>query len=513
MRRIALALLALLAVACTASKSSPEGASKSLFVFYNNDNIGYLEPCGCRVSPVGGMHRRWNAMRSYPQGQRLFVDAGNMLFKSTAAADYLAPQWYEQAVGVIEAYNMLGADAAAPGETDFALGVKKFQELAKKADFPFLAANVFWRGKPELFLKDSLIVEKAGKKIGIFGVVDPSMNFPAELEIRDPFEASRKAVEKLKSRGAEMIVALSHSGYDNDLKLAEKIRGIDLIVGAHSQSLLQKPDKVGETTIVQLSSQGQMLGLLEYSLDAFPRKITASTVAELDAGFDNTPNGEANPMKNLMAVTNLRMTEANRKLDERLWQAHEGVSVGYETFLSCRDCHETQAHFQEGKNHAAAFLTLLSFRQEKNLDCVKCHSVGLGEKGGFRSMKDAFLDANNNPVDLEEIRKHAGSAFPEPDTEYRKNVSRIRPDVAHWIEALKKAGVKKSFVSVQCETCHGTLPGHPFAQAEGAGFKKVVSQTCVQCHTPSQMPAWYDSRGKLKLDVFGSALKSVSCPR
>lgn len=505
-------LLPLALVACSPGKTLPTGSEKRIRVFYNNDNIAYLEPCGCRVSPIGGMDRRWNAMKAYPDESRVFVDAGNLLFKSSQATEFLAPQWYEQAVGVVEAYNLLGADAVAPGVTDFALGVTKFQELAKQARFPFLSSNLYWKGTGKLFLPESVMIERYGKKIGIFGLFQPSLPLPPELEARDPVAHGKAMVSKLRSAGADMVIALSHQGYDNDVALAKAVPGIDLLVGAHSQSLLQNPDTVGSTLIVQLSNQGQMLGMVEYEASSLPARRTEFEVAELDNNFNDAPRGMANPMKSLLAVTNLRMTEANRRLDERIWAAHQGKDAGYQTFLSCRDCHGKQAQFQEGKLHSAAFLTLMAKKQEHNLDCVKCHSVGLGLPGGFRTVKDAFQDESGMPVALDRVRALAGAAaFPAEGTDYRKNPAQIRPDVAKWIDAMKKAGVKKSFVSVQCESCHGARPGHPFAADGSAG--KVAANLCLQCHTKEQMPGWYDPKGKVKPAALSAAMKEVACPR
>lgn len=503
---------ALLLVSCSQGKTVPTGSGKKIQVFYNNDNFAYLEPCGCRVSPIGGMDRRWNAMKAYPDESRVFVDAGNMLFKSTQSTEFLAPQWYEQAVGVVEAYNLLGADAVTPGATDFALGVPKFQELIKTARFPFISSNLYWKGTAKRFLAESVMIERQGKKIGIFGVFHPSLPLPDELEAKDPLGHARAMIAKLKAQGADMVVALSHQGYQHDVQLAKSAPGIDLLVGAHSQSLLQNPDSEGATLIVQLSNQGQMLGMVEYEASSLPKKRTNFVVAELNNEFNDSPQGMANPMKGLVAVTNLRMGEANRKLDERIWAAHKGVAGGYQTLLSCRDCHGKQSDFQDGQRHSASFLTLMAKKKEFNLDCVKCHSVGLGEPGGFKSIGDAFLDESGQPVSLKKIRSIAGKDFPAPETDYRKNPGKIRPDVARWIDALKKAEVKKAFVSVQCESCHGPKPGHPFDDS-GYSATRVAANACLQCHTKEQMPAWYDGQGKLKGDAMNDAMKAVACPK
>jgi 2',3'-cyclic-nucleotide 2'-phosphodiesterase (5'-nucleotidase family) len=192
---LALVWAGIFLTACSSGKALNSGHGDKIRIFYNNDNFAYLEPCGCRISPIGGMDRRWNAMKAYPDESRVFVDAGNLLFKSTSTTEYLAPQWYEEAVGVIEAYNLLGADAVEVGSMEFALGVKKFEALAKQAKFPFISSNIYWKGTNKPFLKDSVIVERYGKKIGIFGVYSPSLPLPGELEARDPIGHAKAEVE------------------------------------------------------------------------------------------------------------------------------------------------------------------------------------------------------------------------------------------------------------------------------------------------------------------------------
>jgi hypothetical protein len=498
--------------ACTAGTKAPEDSTRKIRVYYNNDNIAYLEPCGCRVSPIGGMDRRCIAMRSFPDDARVFVDAGNLLFKSAKASEFLEPQWYEQALGVIEAYNLLGADAVEVGETEFSLGLEKFQELAEKAKFPFISANIYRKGETKTLLRDSVLVRRQGKKIGIFGLFGLGLELPEGLEARDPTEAARRMVKRLREDGADMVIALSHQGYDADVALAKAVPGIDLIVGAHSQSLLQKPDQQGDTLIVQLSNQGQMLGMVEYEAASLPRKRTDFVVSELNSEFNEGPRGQANPMKNLVAVTNLRIREANRNLEEKIWADREkrASETGFDTSIGCRECHAEQAAFHDGKPHSAAFLTLLAANKHFNLDCLKCHSVGMGERGGFESVADAFRDSAGMPVSLDKIRKAAGSGFPKPGVSYRASPARTLADVAHWNAALKKSGVRKSFVSVQCETCHGNLGGHPFNDSHPA---KVAISTCVRCHTREQAPTWYGKSGQLLQGKAEAALEKMTCPR
>jgi hypothetical protein len=508
----ALCLAQLALAGCTTGAKPAADEGRRIRVFYNNDNFAYLETCGCRVSPIGGMDRRWNAMKAYPDDTRVFLDAGNLLFKSATASEFLAPQWYEQASGVIEAYNLLGADAVEVGETEFALGVAKFRELAAQAKFPFISANLFEKAGGKPFLRDSVMLHRQGKKIGVFGLFGRGLQLPPELEARDPIAAAKTMVERLRKDGADMVIALTHEGYDADVQLARRVPGIDLIVGGHSQSLLQHPYEEGKTLLVQLSNEGQMLGMVEYAAADLPRTRTGFVVAELNNEFDEGPKGLANPMKNLVAVTNLRIQETNRALDQKIWadQAKRLPAGGFETFLSCRDCHAKQADFHLGKAHSAAFLTLMQKHKERNLDCVKCHSVGLGQTGGFESMADAFRDASGQPVPLDKIRQAAGAGFPKNDVSYRDNLHRARADAERWTASLLKAGVRKAFVGVQCENCHGALPGHPFRDVHPTAVRIT---SCVQCHTPEQAPGWYGKDGNLLEDKAQAALESMRCPR
>ena len=84
------------------------------------------------------------------------------------------------------------------------------------------------------------------------------------------FQAPQPAVEKflprLREEGAEIIVALSHLGLGGDVQLARSVRGIDVIVGGHSQNCMKSAEKVGDTLIVQAGAHGSDLGRLDLTL-------------------------------------------------------------------------------------------------------------------------------------------------------------------------------------------------------------------------------------------------------
>ena len=86
------------------------------------------------------------------------------------------------------------------------------------------------------------MIERGGRKIGFVGYLTPetiwTANVPAGLVLEDEIEALTREVGKLKAEGINIIVAIGHSGYLTDQKLAAEVPDVDIIVGAHSHSFL-----------------------------------------------------------------------------------------------------------------------------------------------------------------------------------------------------------------------------------------------------------------------------------
>ncbi|GHU88664.1 5'-nucleotidase [Clostridia bacterium] len=119
--------------------------------------------------------------------------------------------------------------------------------------------------------KDWTIIEKNGVKIALFGIMGKEADSYAPesgLYFKDPVKRSREIVKEIKADGrADMIVCLSHSGLNlgepdksEDEILAAKVPDIDLILSAHTHTMLEKPRVVGKTTIVACESYLKYVG-------------------------------------------------------------------------------------------------------------------------------------------------------------------------------------------------------------------------------------------------------------
>jgi 2',3'-cyclic-nucleotide 2'-phosphodiesterase (5'-nucleotidase family) len=215
------------------------------------------------MSRIAELVRRIRATEPYV----VLLDAGDFTF-GTAFFSYYGGR------AEIECMNAIGYDAAAVGNHELDRGPKALLDLSKRADFPFMSANLLWRkgGEPVfqpyvyLEVRDVSIALLALTAGDIHGRVRPSAVAP--LTSKNPIETAQELVPELR-KSATVVIVLSHIGIDEDKKLAEEVPGIDLIVGGDSHTLLEKPVKVqgpgaaGPTYIVQAGSLCRYLGRVD----------------------------------------------------------------------------------------------------------------------------------------------------------------------------------------------------------------------------------------------------------
>ena len=120
------------------------------------------------------------------------------------------------------------------------------------------------------------MIERGGRKIGFVGYLTPetiwTANVPAGLVLEDEIEALTREVGKLKAEGINIIVAIGHSGYLTDQKLAAEVPDVDIIVGAHSHSFLFTVNSISPNP-----SNNKIEGMLDIFLRDkrhFPRTLS-----------------------------------------------------------------------------------------------------------------------------------------------------------------------------------------------------------------------------------------------
>jgi 5'-nucleotidase / UDP-sugar diphosphatase len=212
----------------------------------------------------------------------------------------------------------MGYDAVAAGNHEYDYGPDKLGEIirssASNGEIPTLLAGnaVFDLKDPaddnyeKLFsdklLARKLVLSKDGIKFGIFSLlgedaerVAPNAS-PVTFAKRTKF--AKKMVKELQNEGCEVIICISHSGIEKDKKgewsgedteLARKVKGLDLIVGGHSHSRLDKPLIINGIPIVQTGEFGQNLGKASFLYDGKTLRLESYELIAID---DSLPGDE-----------------------------------------------------------------------------------------------------------------------------------------------------------------------------------------------------------------------------
>ena len=269
------ALMALLVAAAAlflAGRRSPE---TRLVILHVNDTHSQLEPVrsGALAGMGGSLERA-----AFVDSIRAAVGEDHVLLLH--AGDFSqGTSYFTEFRGRVEdqVLNALHYDAVTLGNHEFDNGIEDLGARLASLEMPVVVCNYdfspFEAGK---YIKPYVIVEKAGKKIGIVGVLCGLKDMVAgDIANRIPeFEmipTVQRYVDEIRP-ACDLVIALTHIGYTEhnpgditDPILVSRTRGIDLVVGGHSHSFLDKPDYVKNldgrrVPIVQAGWKGVRMG-------------------------------------------------------------------------------------------------------------------------------------------------------------------------------------------------------------------------------------------------------------
>ena len=213
---------------------------------------------------VGGMDRlktMIDMVRAERPNNTLFFDGGD-----TWQGSYTS--YMTQGEDMVRVMNALGTDAMT-AHWEFTWGTDRVQELIEKLEFDFLAGNVRDTDWEEPVFESISYFERGGVKVGVIGqafpytpVANPRYKIPSwSFGIRE--ENVQASVEEARANGAELVVLLSHNGFDVDRKLASRVSGIDVVLTGHTHDALPATVKVGKTLLVASGSHGKFLSRLD----------------------------------------------------------------------------------------------------------------------------------------------------------------------------------------------------------------------------------------------------------
>ncbi|CAB0040152.1 unnamed protein product [Trichogramma brassicae] len=162
-----------------------------------------------------------------------------------AGDNYQGTLWFNLFKGnaTVEFMNKFPHDAMAIGNHDFDDGVSGLVYFLERFNAPVVAANIDTSEEPSMqgLYRNSTIIERSGKKIGIIGVIHEltwTMSQSGKVKFLDSAESINREATKLKKQGIDIIIVLSHVGLKTDRKLARNCPDVDVIVGGHSHTFL-----------------------------------------------------------------------------------------------------------------------------------------------------------------------------------------------------------------------------------------------------------------------------------
>jgi len=253
--------------------------SEHLCIMHTNDVHSHIEPFPNNHSKypgMGGVAKRAqliNKIRS-EVAHTLLLDAGDM-FQGTPYFNYYGGELE------FKLMNAMKYDAATIGNHDFDNGVDGLAKQVTNAKFKLLSANYNFENTPMKGLTEPYHIFNKGKfKIGVFGLgielnglVDPKMY--GKTDYNDPILEAQNQVQFLrKNKACNLIICLSHLGLEyntnkaSDRVLAKQCPEIDIILGGHTHTFLEKPieiySNIGKTTYIsQVGWAGVKLGRID----------------------------------------------------------------------------------------------------------------------------------------------------------------------------------------------------------------------------------------------------------
>ncbi len=271
-----------------AEASLPEKAELYFTILHTNDEHSALIPHAPAVDylpgeenpTIGGYARLGTALQELrakkgAEGEPvLLLSAGD--FIGGTAFSWLALRGMASELSI---KHELAYDVVALGNHEFDYGTAVLADYLQAAGYPaahsqtvILASNaqgpadhpLVQRG---LYRETHLLKLDNGLKVGFFSLLGSDAlavaPYTEPLEFSDPFETAQRLVTELRAQGASLVVALTHAGDRKDRALAQKVPGIDLIVGGHTHTPLETPLRKAGTIIVRADPYLASLGVLE----------------------------------------------------------------------------------------------------------------------------------------------------------------------------------------------------------------------------------------------------------
>jgi 5'-nucleotidase/UDP-sugar diphosphatase len=168
--------------------------------------------------------------------------------------------------------NDMAVSAMCIGNHEFDYGRENLRDLMALADFPVISANVTEEAANAPFAEGFVWLEAGDERVLVIGLTTPetpTSTAPRNvvgLEFGDPAAAAEAIINEY-GEDADVIVALTHLGFENDLALAKAVPELDVVVGGHTHTEVDKPARAGNAVVCSAYEYGIFLGRMDLEVD------------------------------------------------------------------------------------------------------------------------------------------------------------------------------------------------------------------------------------------------------
>lgn len=234
--------------------------------------------------------------------------------------------------------NVIKPDFFTVGNHEFDYGLSRLLALKDSAEFKMYAANLRQSQEGQRLFKSMWVPENFPFDVAIIGLTTDDLYtlcLPTNLEdlyVENVTETAKHLTDSLTQEGIDFIIAVTHLGIEEDIKLAQNVPAIDLIIGGHSHTYMNKPRIEGNTYIVQASSQGRYLGEIHLQTDG-------KTIQTFDFNLLEIRPDNISPNTKVLALVEKYETQAGDTLNQVIGElksdwTREGVESNLGNWLT-----------------------------------------------------------------------------------------------------------------------------------------------------------------------------------
>ncbi|NMB84329.1 bifunctional metallophosphatase/5'-nucleotidase [Candidatus Roizmanbacteria bacterium] len=248
---------------------------KKFTILHSNDMHGdfFAEISGRPGELIGGLALLSGYINKVRREEEnvLYVISGDMVQGSIIDSEY-------KGISTIEIMNYLGPDVVALGNHEFDYGLPHLLFLEKMANFPIVNANLYIKKYNRRLMKSHHIIKMAGFDILFTGILTEKVIDSLAMDklvgsfvsIEEAGKEVGKITDAYKNSDIDLTILLTHIGFDSDKKLAAVLKpewGVDMIIGGHSHTILDRPEKINGILIAQAGTGTNQVGRFDIVVD------------------------------------------------------------------------------------------------------------------------------------------------------------------------------------------------------------------------------------------------------